>query len=110
MAKSGVPRPLKKSEFTIVFGTRACQKAWADLLATQRSAVVDAWDFLTRTPLERLAKNHPLRDDLATVTRNGRTHDQRQHELAGGARLWFYVDGREVVLVQCHTHHLNATK
>lgn len=105
-----VPRPTKKSEYRLVFGTRDAEKSWADLTATQLNALVDAWDFLTRTPHQRLPRNHPLKGDLATVTRNGTAHEQWQHELAGGARLWFYVDGRSVVLVQVHTRHPNQTK
>ena len=61
MAKAhGVSRPIKKAEYTIVFGTRQAEKGWTDLKAAQLNAVVDAWDFLTRTPRERLPKNLPL--------------------------------------------------
>lgn len=105
-----VPRPLKKGEYRIVFGTGTAEKSWRDLLAVQRSAVVDAWDFLTRTPTDVLPKNHPLKGDLGTVTREGVSHTQWQHELSGGARLWFFVAGQEVVLVQVHTRHPNQTK
>lgn len=108
--KGAVSRPIKKSEYAVLFGTREAEKGWQDLLATQRNAVVDAWDFLTRTPLERSPTNYPLRDDLARVTRNGATFEQWQHKLSGGARLWFYVEDRTVVLVQCHTRHPNETK
>ena len=112
MAKRGgvAHRPIKSGEFTIVFGSSETEKGWADLRATQGNALADAWDFLTRTPLERQAGNHPLRDVLATVTRGGRVHEQWQHKLSGGARLWFYVDGHTVVLVRCHTRHPNETK
>ena len=108
--KGSVDRPLKKSEYSLQYGTREAEKGWRDLVATQRNAVVDAWDFLTKTPLERTASNYPLRDDLATVTRQGRVFEQWQHKVSGGARLWFYVEGRTVVLVQCHTRHPNETK
>ncbi len=66
-----VPRPIKKAEYTIVFGTSQAEKGWTDLKATQRNALVDAWDFLTRTPHERLPNNHPLKGDLAAVTHVG---------------------------------------
>ncbi|HEX9088390.1 MAG TPA: hypothetical protein VF867_12790 [Arthrobacter sp.] len=107
---AGVPRPLKKVEFEIQFATRQAEKGWKDLLATKRNAVVDAWDFLTRTPQEESATNHQLKGDLATIAHQGRTHARWQMELPGGARLWFYVDGQSVVLVDVHTHHPNATK
>lgn len=51
--KSGaVPRPLKKAEFRVEFATSQAADGWRDLLGTTRNAVVDAWDFLTRTPQE----------------------------------------------------------
>jgi len=105
-----VPRPLKKAEFEVRFGTRQAQAGWTDLLATTRSAVVDAWDFLTRSPLDPSEKNHPLKDELATVVRDGKSHNRWQHELPGGARIWFYVEGRTVWLIDVHTRHPNQTK
>ncbi len=32
--RSGVPRPLKKAEFEIQFGTSQAEKGWKDLLAS----------------------------------------------------------------------------
>ncbi|GMA38911.1 hypothetical protein GCM10025883_09560 [Mobilicoccus caccae] len=112
MAKrsSRVERPLRKSEFKVVFGTRQAAKGWQDLLAVQRGVVVDAWEFLTTRPCDRTADNYPLKDDLATVTRDGRTHEQGQHKLAGGARIWFYVEEMEVVLIRVSTNHPHETK
>ncbi|MGL4176278.1 MAG: hypothetical protein ACRCSN_09385 [Dermatophilaceae bacterium] len=105
-----VPRPTKKAEFTIVFATREAQVGWRDVLATQRNAVADAWDFLTRHPDRMTPTNYRLKGDLATVTRAGRAHDRWQHKLAGGARIWFYVDGQTVHLIDVHTRHPNETK
>ena len=105
-----VPRPRKKGEYRIVHGTRSAQSGWQDLAQTQRNAAVAAWEFLTTQPKQRLPKNHPLKGELAPVTHNGTTHDQWQHEVSHGARLWFYVEGDAVVLVQVHTHHPNQTK
>lgn len=105
-----VVRPRKKVEYQICFATRQAQKGWTDLLATTRNAVVDAWDFLTRTPLASSESNHPMKGELATVTRDGRAHQRWQHELPGGARIWFYVEDGVVHLVDVHTHHPNQTK
>ncbi|MHA7299013.1 hypothetical protein [Pseudarthrobacter sp. MDT3-1] len=79
--RSGVPRPLKKAEFEIQFGASQAEKAWKDLLATTRNSVVDAWDFLTKTPLEESAKNHQLKGELSTLTHKGGTFGRWQHEL-----------------------------
>lgn len=107
-----VPRPLKSTEYTIEFGSRDAEKGWRDLLATQRNALVDAWDRLTQRPLHEDPRYHQLKGELAHVHRDGKSHDQRQCELTGGARIWFYVDlgTKRVVLVRVFTAHPNQTK
>lgn len=105
-----VARPLKRSEYTVVFATRAAALRWRNLLATQRSAVVDAWDELTKEPLKITANNYPLKGELGLVRHGERTHERWQHKLAGGARLWLYVDKQTVYLVEVHTRHPNQTK
>ncbi|GAB0022083.1 hypothetical protein VN1338_10700 [Helicobacter pylori] len=108
--RSHVQRPTKSAEYTLTFGTRQAERGWRDLLATQRNAVVDAWDFLTRTPTQRLPDNHPLKGSLSGVSHEGLVHEQWQHELTGGARIWFYVLDAQVVIVEVHTRHPNQTK
>ena len=111
MAKGdSVVRPLKKSEYKIVFGSTEAQKGWQDLLATQRSHLVDAWDQLTSEPTAHSPRIRPLKGALGTVTRNGVEFVQRQLELSQGARIWFYVDNKTVVIVKVHTRHPNQTK
>lgn len=105
-----VPRPLKKAEFRIQFATSQAEKGWCDLLATTSNAVVDAWDFLTRTPQESSLRCHQLKGELARVSHRGETHERWQYELPGGARIWFYVSGKTVFLIDVHTHHPNQTK
>jgi hypothetical protein len=107
-----VPRPIKKSEFTIVCASRQAAKGWQDLKATHRNSLADAWDFLTRTPLQVTPTNYPLKGDLGKVTRDGKTHERWQHKPTegGSARIWFYVNGDCVYLEDVHTAHPNATK
>lgn len=83
-----------------------------DLRATTRNTLVDAWDFLTRTPQLRTPTNYPLRGELGTVSHNGSTHERWQHKptLKGDARIWFFVVEQVVYLEQVHTHHPNETK
>ena len=105
-----VQRPLKRAEYRIEFASRQAEKGWQDLVATTRSATVDAWDFLTRTPMERSPRNHTMRGELATVVREGSAYDRWQHELPGGARIWFYIDNGTVYLGDVSTAHPNQTK
>lgn len=113
MARSDqVQRPLKRSEYTIRFGSRQAEKGWTDLCATTRNAMADAWDFLTRSPEAHTPTNTPLKGELAVVSRNGRDFQRWQHKPTskGDARIWFYVDDRSVYLEQVFTAHPNATK
>lgn len=73
--KGSVPRPVKKTEYTIQFATQQAQKGWTDLVGTTRNAIVDAWDFLTRTPMASSDRNHQLKGELATVAVAGTRHD-----------------------------------
>ncbi|MBF4571142.1 hypothetical protein ITJ64_01270 [Herbiconiux sp. VKM Ac-1786] len=111
-AHSKVERPTKKSEYEIRFASVQAQKGWVDLRATNRNALVDAWDFLTRTPLDVTLTNYPLKGALGIVTRGGAEYVRWQHKPTrqGDARIWFYVEAQVVHLEQVHTHHPNATK
>ncbi|GAA3060310.1 MULTISPECIES: hypothetical protein [Actinomycetes] len=64
-----VPRPLKKAEYEIRFATVGAQKGWQDLLGTIRNQMVEAWDFLTRTPGDPTRVNYRLKGDLAVKSR-----------------------------------------
>lgn len=107
---TAVPRPTRKGEYRILHGTRSAEVGWRDIVATQRNAAVTAWEFLTTHPTERLPKNHRLKGELAQVSHQGATHDQWQHEMSNGARLWFYVEDDTVVLTQVHANHPHQTK
>lgn len=107
-----VPRPTKKNEYSITFASTHAKRGWRDLCATIRGPLADAWDFLTRTPLDVTPLNYSLRGELRTVSRGGSTHVRWQHKptLHGDARIWFYVVDRTVFLEQVHTRHPNQTK
>jgi hypothetical protein len=107
-----VPRPTKKTEFTIRFATTGARKGWRDLVATIRNPMADTWDFLTRTPAERTPTNYPMRGELQFIQRGASRHERWQHKptVQGDARIWFYIDGDAVLIEQVHTHHPNATK
>lgn len=114
MAKGDpVSRPTKKAEYSIRFTTVGAQKGWRDLRATILGPLADAWDFLTRTPLERTPTNYPLKgEELGRIARGGRTCTRWQHKptVQGDARIWFYVEGQTVYLEQIHTRHPNQAK
>lgn len=108
--KVPVSRPLKSSEFVIEHSTSQAATGWRDIVATQNSSAVDAWDRLTKAPNQSDPRRHQLKGHLATIVRDGVAHDQWQYELSGGARIWFYVDGRTVKIVNVFTKHPNQTK
>ena len=107
-----MPRPTKKSEYRLFFGSKAAEKGRRDLRATIRSPLADAWDFLIRTPLSSTPSNYPLKGELATIVRDGVSHQRWKHKptMQGDARIWFFVHEDRVVLEQVHTAHPNQTK
>lgn len=111
MAKqTRVERPSPKSvEYSIQFASRGAAKGWQDLVSTIHNPMVDAWDFLTKTPQQITPTNTRMRGPLAK-TDNGFDRWQYKPTAKGGARIWFYVDGQTVYLEQVHTHHPNETK
>jgi hypothetical protein len=107
-----VPRPTKKSEYKIYFDSRSAERGWSDLLATRRSALADAWEFLTKTPLETTPLSYRLKGELAIVIRNGTAHEcwQLKINAKDGVRIWYYVANDEVQLIRVETKHPNETK
>lgn len=115
MAKNvRVERPLRKSEFEIVFASSHAQKGWRDLKAMVPGPLVDTWEWLTKNPLEVSPTNYPLKGELSTLAYQGKTHSRWQYKptLKGGARIWFFVDegARRVYLEKVFTSHPNETK
>ena len=108
--KGFVSRPLKSTEFVIEHATSQAAAGWRDIVATQKSSAADAWDRLTKAPNQSDPKCHQLKGQLATVVRDGTAHDQWKYELSGGARIWFYIDGKTVKIVNVFTKHPNQTK
>lgn len=109
--KTKVERPTKKSEYELRFASTSAEKGWRDLRATIPGPLVDAWDFLTRTPLTSTSRNYPLKGELGCITREGVTHVRWQHKPTkqGSARIWFYVEDRYVYLERVHTAHPKET-
>ena len=115
--QSAVPRPLKRSEFVLVFATSQAQKGWVDCLATARNAAVDAWECLTTTPDLESQRLYRLKGDFATGTYQGVTYERFQYEITDGGRIWYFIDrtpsdrksaGR-VLIERCSTGHPKET-
>lgn len=87
-----VARPLKKTEYQLVFITRDAAKGWTDCLATVRNAVVEAWEQLTNDPLHESERQYRLREDFATGNYQGTSYARWQYKLSNGARIWYFVD------------------
>lgn len=107
-AKRGelVPRPPRKNEYEIRYATANAAKGWQDLAVTIRNSLAEAWDFLTRSPLAVTPTNYPLRGEVGTIARGGKTHERWQHKptLRGTARIWFFVEDHTVYLERAGAH------
>lgn len=117
--KTRVERPLRRSDYEIILLTTQARSGWQDLRASIPGPLVDAWEFLTATPTAADGRRcYPLRDDLGTVTYQGKEHALWQYKptVQGGARIWYIVvepaKGRrgQVLIREVHTHHPNETK
>ena len=86
---SRVERPLRKSEYEIVYASTHAQKGWRDLKATIPGPLVDTWEWLTKTPLEVSPSNYRLRGELGNLTYQEKQFDRWQHKptLKGSARI-----------------------
>ena len=94
MGKRGEPakRPTKSTEFEVLFITSDAVKGWRDLTATAKNALADAWDCLSRTPLNESERQYKLRAGLGSVAYKGVTYDRWQYKVTNGARIWYLVD------------------
>lgn len=115
MAKtSRVERPLRKSEYEIVCESTHSLNGWRDLKATIPGPLVDTWEWLSTSPLEKSPSNYRLRGELGNLTYQEKQFDRWQHKptLKGSARIWFFVDknDRRVYLEKVFTSHPNETK
>lgn len=116
--RNQVSRPVKKSEYLVCCGNSRAHKGWQAFLAGAKNAATDAWDYLTRTPLERRqGRVHPLKGKLATATYEGREYVRWQYEVTGGGRIWYIVcDDPEdkhvgvVMILLAETGHPKATE
>jgi hypothetical protein len=107
-----IPRPHKKTPYTLYFATGRATKGWRDVQAVRASDLVKAWDFLSHTPLDTTPHSYPLKGALQAVTWKGVTHQRWQFKpsLTAGIRIWYFVEGKNVCVETVHTHHPNETK
>jgi hypothetical protein len=107
-----VERPRGKSEYTIYFDSSHARNGWGDLVASRRTDLLGAWEFLTHRAEELTGLSYPLRGSLGTVTRDGVAHTRRQLKLSKthGARIWYFVVGDCVYLEKVFTRHPNETE
>jgi hypothetical protein len=83
---------------------RAAEGAWRDLCASHPGACQRAYDQLTIDPTHL--------DGSRWIALRGKHAGIRQHEIGGGARLWFRIDeARRLVLVRpWHGHPKDTEK
>ena len=83
-----------------------------DLRATQLTNLVDAWEFLTKSPLQRTSLSYPLKNVRAPIVRDGKDFERWQLKLSAtdGSRIWYFVDGHSVFIERIFTAHPNETK
>jgi hypothetical protein len=95
-----------------VFGSRKVERGWNDLLAVRRNDLIRAWDHLTQSALVQSDLAYPLQGELSFVQVEGIKHRRWQLKLSQteGARIWYFVFEKTVVLERIFTAHPNQTK
>ena len=87
-----VQRPLRRTEYRLEFHSHEAGKGWRDIQATAHNATVDAWDRLTRSPLEEdSARQYRLKGDYACIQYGGKTYVRWQYKITNGGRIWYFV-------------------
>lgn len=107
-----VHRPRKKIWYIVFYGSSSAKKGWRDLKSIDENAMIEAWHILTETPLAMSKLCYPLSGEAAYVVRDGQQYQRWQLKLnlRSGVRIWYYVDGQNVIIERVHTHHPNETK
>jgi len=107
-----VPRPHKKTLYTLYFATKSAQKGWRDVLAVRPADLQKTWDFLAHTPLDITPHSYQLKGELQAVSWKGVRYErwQLKPSLSAGIRIWYFIDGKKVLIEQVHTRHPNQTK
>lgn len=106
--KGPVAPPPRKSE-SIELVTGQATTGWRHVVAARKNSPAVDWDRPTKAPYQSDPKCHQLKGELATIVRDGVEHEQWQYELAGGARIWFYVEGNTVKVLNVFTRFTNHT-
>jgi hypothetical protein len=87
----------------VVAEDRTAEQAWRDLCASHPGACQRAYDQLATDP------RHV--DGSRWIELRGKHAGIRQHEIGGGARLWFRLDeGRRIVLIRPWPGHPKKTE
>lgn len=89
-----VPPPPAKGEYHIKFANRAASEGWQELMNQAPGPTLDAWMLMRTGPAPSVhnRRHHPLKHELATGVRNGKTYPQWQIEVTGGGRVWYLHD------------------
>lgn len=112
-AKAAAVRdPLDAEEFAVYYDTTQSKKGWRDLKATSPSHAAKVMTRLTSRPQDEDELCYPLRGATYTLTRGDADYRiwQFKPSPTSDCRVWYFVRGREVRLLEVHTKHPNATK
>jgi hypothetical protein len=104
VAKRGerVAPPPRKGDWELRFAETDAASGWEELCAQAPGPLRDAWDALSRNPLDRSLphRQHRLRYDLATRSIGGAELEQWQYEVTGAGRIWYCPDDqRRIVFI-----------
>lgn len=87
-----VPPPPPPGGWTLRFDGNASAEGWEQLASQFPGPTRSAFDQLEAEPGAHSERQHQLRGSEAITTVGGRTLEQWQYEVTGGARILYAVD------------------
>jgi len=86
-----------------VAASRSAEMAWRDLVSSHRGACQRAWDQLSRDPYHQ--------DGDRWIELRGKLAGIYQHEVGGGARIWYRIEAaRRTVVIEPFPGHPKKTE
>lgn len=107
-----VPPPPPSGGWTLRFDGNSAADGWEQLVSQFPGPTRKAFEQLESDPTAHSERQHQLRGSESTTAIGGRTLEQWQYELTGGARILYAIDqaSRTVWIIEASPGHPKRTE
>ncbi len=104
--------PPPRDGWTLRFAGTSPAEGWEQLVSQVPGPARTAFEQLERDPANRSERQHRLRGTEASTLVGGRTLEQWQYEVTGGARILYAIDpvSRTVWIIEASPGHPKHTE